>query len=89
MKLEDAADDVLSKESRIVDFLGEINDLAEATAGIREQVKDLKQNYLRNRWLTKDDISLALRANRLYKSDIDIEQLNDFYKTAQEVVKDV
>ena len=43
----------------------------------KEQKRDLKTNYVENGWLTKQDISLAVKAYRLAKSDTDMSQLID------------
>ena len=45
----------------------------------KAQKRDLKKDYLEKEWLTKEDISLSVRALRLLKDDIDIPQLMDAY----------
>ena len=45
----------------------------------KEQKRDLKKEYLEKQWLSKEDISLSVRALRLLKDDIDIPQLMDAY----------
>lgn len=43
----------------------------------KDQKKDLKESYIENGWLTKEDMSLALKAYRLAKSVRDIDALMD------------
>ena len=39
----------------------------------------LKKEYIEKEWLSKEDISLSVRALRLLKDDIDIPALMDAY----------
>ena len=45
----------------------------------KEQKRELKTEYIDNGWLTKEDISLTVRAYRLLKNDVDIDALIDIY----------
>jgi hypothetical protein len=43
----------------------------------REQKAELRKSYVENKWLTKDEIKMALKAYRLQKDQTDIEQLTE------------
>jgi len=47
----------------------------------KEQKKALKTNYVENNWLDKDEIKMAMKAYKMIKDDIDLDQLMDFYET--------
>ena len=44
----------------------------------KEQKRDLKAEYVENGWLTKDEISLTVKAYRLVKNNLeDLDELLD------------
>ena len=45
----------------------------------KEQKRELKKEYLEKKWLSKEDISLSVRALRLLKEEVDIGALIDMY----------
>ena len=46
----------------------------------REQRKDLRKNYIENKWLNKDDVSLAMKAFRMLQQKVDFEDLSAIYE---------
>tara|TARA_R100000388_G_C7166576_1_gene121817 strand:- start:93 stop:395 length:303 start_codon:yes stop_codon:yes gene_type:complete len=71
--------DTKSKEEHIADYIESLVAIEEAMEPYKQQKRDLKKDYLEKQWLTKEDISLSVRALRLLKDDIDIPQLMDAY----------
>ena len=52
----------------------------------KDQKRALKGNYVENGWLSKEEISMAVKAYRMVKGDVDIEQLMDFYDHVSKTV---
>ena len=75
-----------TKENRITDYVKSLAAIEEAMEPYKEQKRSLKANYVENGWLEKEEISVAVRAYRLMKSDVDIEQLIDFYERVTKTV---
>ena len=71
----------VSKEERIVDYIKSVAAIDEAITPFKEQKKSLKTNYVENGWLDKDEIKLAMKAYKMIKDDVDLDQLMDFYET--------
>ena len=69
--------DEKSKEEHMADYLESMKALEEAMEPFKEQKRELKAEYVDEGWLTKQDISLAVKAYRLAKSDTDMEELID------------
>ena len=69
------------KEEKIVDYIKSLSALEEEMEPYKEQKRDLKANYVENGWLTKGEISLAVKAYRLAKDDTDMGQLIDMVAT--------
>jgi len=67
------------KEEKIVDYIKSLSALEEEMEPYKEQKRALKQNYIENGWLSKEEISAAVKAFRLMKSEVDLEQMKDFF----------
>jgi len=61
--------------------------IEESMEPYKEQKRALKGNYVENGWLSKEEISLAVKAYRMVKGDVDIEQLMDFYDHVTKTIK--
>ena len=77
-------DDAKSKEEHIKDYIKSIKAIEEAMEPYKEQKRDLKKDYLEKKWLSREDISLAVKAYRLLKEDIDVGLLIDMYEQLKE-----
>jgi len=54
--------------------------LEEAMEPYKEQKKELRVEYVENKWLSKDEIWSAVKAFRLYKQAADLDELNDMFE---------
>tara|TARA_Y100001938_G_C8043404_1_gene407462 strand:- start:877 stop:1161 length:285 start_codon:yes stop_codon:yes gene_type:complete len=71
----------VTKEERIVDYIKSVASIDEALEPFKEQKKALKTNYVENGWLNKEEIKMAMKAYKMIKDDVDLDQLMDFYET--------
>jgi len=76
--------EVKSKEQHMADYIASMKALEEAMEPFKEQKRELKGEYVENGWLTKEDISLTVKAYRLLKDDVDIGALIDIYQSLKE-----
>ena len=60
--------------------------IEDAMEPFKEQRKDLRESYNENGWLTKEEMRLAVKAYRLYKSETDMEILADYVNKCQRSV---
>ena len=76
------ADDVIDKEKEhhMADYIASMKAIEDAMEPYKEQKRELKSEYIENGWLTKEDISLTVKAYRLLKDDVDISALIDVYE---------
>ena len=72
-------EDTSKKEEKIVDYIKSLAALEKEMEPYKEQKRAMKQNYLENGWLSKEEISAAVKAFRLMKSEVDLEQMRDFF----------
>jgi len=77
------ANDVIDKEKEdhMVDYIQSMKAIEDAMEPYKEQKRELKTEYTENGWLTKEDISLTVKAYRLLKDEIDIGALIDVYES--------
>ena len=78
--VEQNYEETKSKEEHIADYIASLKAIEEAMEPYKEQKRELKKEYLDKKWLSKEDISLSVRALRLIKDDVDIGALNDMYQ---------
>ena len=69
------------KETHMKEYITSIKALEDAMEPYKEQKRELKTEYVENGWLSKEDISLTVKAYRLLKDDIDIGALIDVYES--------
>jgi anti-sigma factor RsiW len=71
-------------EEHMAEYLESMKALEEAMEPYKEQKRELKAEYIDEGWLTRDDISLAVKAYRLAKSDTDMSQLIDMVESLKQ-----
>ena len=45
----------------------------------KEQKRELRKEFKEQEWLSKEEISMAVKAYRMMKSEVDVEQLVKVY----------
>lgn len=71
----------LSREEHIANYVRNIATIEEAIAPFKEQMKDLRKEYVDNAWLSKEDIKMAVKAYRLSKAKINMDELVESHNT--------
>ena len=79
--------ETVQKEAHIENYIKSLAAIEESMEPFKEQKKALRENYASNNWLSKDDQRVAVKAYRLLKGDVDIDQLLDFYEKVQDTFK--
>ena len=69
-----------TKEEYVVEFIKAFKAVEDEMEPYKEQKRELKTEYVENGWLSKEDISLTVKAYRLLKDDVDIGALIDVYE---------
>ena len=67
----------------VKEYIRSLNAIEEAMEPYKEQKRDLRSEFRENGWLNTDEIRAAVKAYRLYKGKINIEEVvenfNMFY----------
>ena len=69
-----------TKEQHMADYIKSVKALEDAMEPYKEQKRELKTEDIDSGWLTKEDISLTVRAYRLLKNEVDMAALIDIYE---------
>ncbi len=72
--------DQTSKAQHIAEYIQSIAAIEECMEPYREQRKELRRNYVENKWLDKDEISLAMKAFRMLQHNVDFDNLSEIYE---------
>ena len=71
------------KQQKLAEYIQSMAAIEECMKPYREQRKDLRRNFLDNRWLSKEEISLAMKAFRMWEQQIDFENLTTVYEAIE------
>ena len=74
-------------DEHVINYVKSLAAIEEAMEPFKEQKRGLKNNYIENGWLTREDISLAVKAFRMIQKKTDPEQLMDYYNTVNKKLR--
>jgi hypothetical protein len=63
----------------IVEYVRSLKEIEDAMEPYKEHRRDLRNEYRRQGWLTRDEMSIAIKAYRLMKGEVDLDQLYETY----------
>lgn len=67
------------KAEKMVEYIRSLKTIEDAMEPYKEQKRELRADFKRQGWLTGDEISMTVKAYRMMKSDIDIDDLVRIY----------
>ena len=76
------------KQTYAASFVKSLKELDDTIKVYAEQRKELRQEYVSNKWLTKSDIKYIMKAYRLAKDQTDMEELDKVYSDLLPLVED-
>ena len=82
--MSEKAKTVLSKQETrrqryIVEYVRSLKEIEDAMEPYKEHRRELRNDYRRQGWLTRDEMSIAVKAYRLMKGEVDLDELYDTY----------
>ena len=69
------------KKEYIKQYIRSLGSIEDAMEPYKEQKRELRQEFKDNGWLDADEIRAAVKAYRLLKGNVDIDQLLESYNT--------
>ena len=68
------------KKRYVLEYLRSLNAIEEAMEPFKEQKRELRSEYREQGWLKTDEIRAAVKAFRLFKGKVNIDEVYDNYK---------
>lgn len=71
------------KRQKFAEYVQSLAAIEDSMRPHREQRKDLRRNFVDNRWLSKDEISMATKAFRMWEQQINFDDLTAIYESIE------
>jgi len=84
---ENTVNPIDEHQEHVINYVKSLAAIEEAMEPFKEQKRGLKNNYIENGWLSREDISLAVKAFRMIQKKTDPEQLMDYYNTVHKKLR--
>ena len=72
-----------TKQQKIAEYIQSIAAIEDSMKPYREQRKELRRNFSENRWLSKEEISMATKAFRMWEQQVNFEDLTSVYEAIE------
>ena len=66
---------------KMIEYIKSMKTIEDAMEPYKEQKRELREEFKEQGWLTKEEISMAVRAYRMMKSDVDIQQFVNVFNS--------
>ena len=73
--------EVSTREQKMVEYVRSLKTLEDAMEPYKEQKRELKKEFKEQGWLTGDEISMTVKAYRMMKKDMDIDQFVNVFNS--------
>jgi hypothetical protein len=67
------------KTEKMIEYIRSLKTIEEAMEPYKDQKRELKADFKRQGWLTGDEISMTVKAYRMMKNDVDMDQFVEIY----------
>ena len=69
------------KTEKMIEYIRSLKAIEDAIEPYAEQKRELKKDFKEQGWLTKEEISMTVKAYRLMKKDVDIDQFVSIFES--------
>ena len=67
------------KTEKMIEYIRSLKAIEDAMEPYKEQKRELRKEFREQGWLSGDEISLTVKAYRMMKSEVDIDELVKIY----------
>jgi len=68
------------KQEKMIEYIRSLRAIEDAMEPFKEQKRELKVDFKENGWLTGEEISLTVKAYRMMKAEVDMDQFLSIYE---------
>ena len=69
------------KAEKMIEYVKSLKAIEDAIEPYAEQKRELRKDFKDQGWLTGDEISMTVKAYRMMKHDVDIDQFVDIFES--------
>ena len=69
------------KAEKMIEYVKSLKAIEDAIEPYAEQKRELKKDFKDQGWLTKEEISMTVKAYRMMKKDVDIDQFVSIFES--------
>ena len=69
------------KTEKMIEYIKSLKAIEDAIEPYAEQKRELKKDFKDHGWLTGDEISMTVKAYRMMKKDVDIDQFVSIFES--------
>ena len=69
------------KTEKMIEYIKNLKTIEDAMEPYKDQKRELKSDFKRQGWLTGDEISMTVKAYRMMKKDVDIDQFVSVFES--------
>ena len=69
------------KAEKMIEYVKSLKAIEDAIEPYAEQKRELRKDFKDQGWLTGDEISMTVKAYRMMKKDVDIDQFVDIFNS--------
>ena len=75
------------KTEKMIEYIRSLKAIEDAIEPYAEQKRELKKDFKEQGWLTKEEISMTVKAYRLMKKDTDIDQFVNIFNSLTDAAR--
>ena len=75
------------KTEKMIEYIKSLKAIEDAIEPYAEQKRELKKDFKDQGWLTKEEISMTVKAYRLMKKDTDIDQFVNIFNSLTDAAR--
>ena len=77
------------KKEKMIEYIRALKTIEDAMEPYKDQRRELRQEFKEQGWLDKEEIRVAVKAYRLLKGNVDIDQLISIYDSLHRAARGV
>ena len=75
------------KTEKMIEYIKSLKAIEEAIEPYAEQKRELRKDFKEQGWLTKEEISMTVKAYRMMKNEVDIEQFGNIFDSLSKAAR--
>ena len=75
------------KTEKMIEYIKSLKAIEDAIEPYAEQKRELRKDFKEQGWLTKEEISMTVKAYRMMKNEVDIEQFVNIFDSLSKAAR--